>query len=191
MKTKELNGSDRKKIENSISNILSIMLGQDWKNDPDMKETPKRFQRMYEHFFRNEDPIIHTEKTFPTKNDQLVIVKDMEVFGMCPHHLVPIIYNVHIGYIPNGYAIGLSKLSRISSAVASFPKLQENMTTEIADVLEKSLKPLGIIVVVDGVHGCMRTRGVEQCNSSTVTSDCRGVMREKPEARQEFLSLVS
>ena len=162
----------------------------DYKNDPDMKGTPERLGRMYEHFFRNEDVECHFDKKFPTTNDQMIIVKDIEAIGMCPHHLVPIIYTVHIGYIPNGYAIGLSKLARVAIGLASYPKLQENYTEEIKTKIKEHINPRGVMVVVDGVHGCMRTRGVEQANSSTVTSAVDGIFMEKDTAKQEFLKLI-
>lgn len=163
-----------------------------WRDLPDMIGTPERVAKMFEHFFRNhkqEEIDVQLSKVFPTTNDQLIIVKDIQTFGLCPHHLLPIVYNIHIGYIPNGKALGLSKLARLSILLAAYPMLQENYTNKIADELEKALSPLGIMVVVSGVHGCMRFRGVER-NATTMTSDCRGVMREKSEARSEFLQLI-
>lgn len=177
-----------------IEHIESILsdLYPDWKNNPDMVETPKRVERMYRHFFRNSE-YSHIEsimsKVFPTTNDQMVIIKDIECFGMCPHHLLPIIYKIDIGYIPKGLALGLSKFARLCIAVASFPKIQENLTCEIADTLETYLKPSGVMVVVRGVHGCMRCRGVEM-DSETITSDVRGVFRTVSQARSEFLNLL-
>ena len=161
-----------------------------YESNPDMKGTPERLERMFTHFFRNEEVEHHFDKRFPTTNDQMVIVKNIEAIGMCPHHFVPIIYNIHIGYIPDGWAIGLSKLARISIGLASYPKLQENLTDEILQAIKKNLNPRGIIVVVDGVHGCMRCRGVQQANSSTVTSAVDGLFMEKDTAKQEFLSLI-
>lgn len=178
-----------------LEEYIGKMLGElepNWKDSPDMVGTPERVARMFRHFFRNhkqEEVDKQMSKVFPTTNDQLVIVKDIEAFGMCPHHLLPIVYKVHIGYIPNGKAVGLSKLARLAIILAGYPKLQENYTNEIANEIEKALKPRGIMVVVSGVHGCMRCRGVE-LDSSTITSDCRGDMRNEPEARSEFLQLI-
>lgn len=182
---------DINKLEILIADFLKE-LKPDFKQHPDFKETPKRVAKMYAHFFRDSEQSEITEimeKVFPTNNDQLVIVKDIEAFGLCPHHLLPIVYKIHIGYIPNGKALGLSKFARLSIALAGYPKLQENLTSEIADALEQYLEPLGLMVVVNGVHGCMRCRGVEM-DSATITSDCRGILREKQEARMEFLELV-
>ncbi|TAH59921.1 MAG: GTP cyclohydrolase I [Gottschalkiaceae bacterium] len=165
-------------------------LNPDYQNDPDMKGTPERLQKMYQHFFRNEDIEYHFEKKFPTTNDQMVVVRNIEVIGMCPHHFVPIIYRVSIGYIPDKWAIGLSKLARIAIGLASYPKLQENYTDEIVQAIKKHLKPKGVIVVVDGVHGCMRCRGVQQSESSTITSSIDGIFMDKDTAKQEFLKLI-
>jgi len=160
--------------------------------DANYIETPERVARMMRHFFRNDKKEVVadiTRKVFPSENDQMVIVKNIECFGMCPHHLVPVVYKVAIGYIPNGKVIGLSKLARLAIAVCSIPKLQEDVTKEIADELENILETNGVMVVMNGQHGCMRCRGIEM-NAYCVTSDCRGVFRTKPEARIEFLDLI-
>lgn len=179
------------KINEACLHLVSA-LNPDFRTDPDMKDTPNRISRMYQHFFRgsNKEEVENiVSKVFPTKNDQMVIVKDIECFGMCPHHFMPIVYKVHIGYIPNGQALGLSKFGRLAIALSAYPKLQENFTTELADVLEEHLSPLGIMVVVNGVHGCMRCRGVEM-NSATITSDTRGAFRQTPATRAEFMNLL-
>lgn len=179
-----------------MSNLLEATtdlvksLNPEYMENPDMKGTPERLERMFSHFFRNEDVEHHFEKKFPTTNDQMIIVRDIEVIGMCPHHFVPIIYKVHIGYIPDGWAIGLSKLARIAISLASYPKLQENFTDEIVQVIKKNLNPRGIMVVVDGIHGCMRCRGVQQNDSSTITSAIDGLFMEKDTAKEEFLKLI-
>jgi len=184
-------GQEEKNIEHLIEKILDI-LNPSWGSDPDMRETPNRVARMYLHFFRDctdEELDEQINKVFPTKNDQMVIQKNIECFGLCPHHLLPIVYKVHIGYLPDGWAIGLSKLPRLATMLSSYPKLQENFTHEIADTLEHKLKPAGIMVVVEGLHGCIRCRGVEQ-DSVTITSDCRGLLRLNSDARHELLSLI-
>lgn len=174
-----------------IKRLLEL-LGSDIK-DPNFEETPQRVVKMLKHFFRNEQKEVIaniSRKVFPSDNDQLVIVKDIECFGMCPHHLLPVVYNVAIGYVPKGKVLGLSKLARLAIAVCSFPKLQEDITREITDELEKMLETLGVMVVMKGKHGCMRCRGVEM-DASAITSDCRGVLRTKPAARMEFLELLN
>lgn len=177
-------------IQENVKQLL-LSLGANLE-DPNFKDTPLRVAKMFQHFFRDKQEEAIAEiatKVFPSKNDQLVIVKDIKCFGMCPHHLAPIEYNIAIGYVPQGKVLGLSKLARLAIAVTSYPKLQEDITKEIVDVLEEQLKPLGAMCVVNGLHGCMRFRGVEM-ESATITSDCRGVLRTVPEARAEFLNLL-
>lgn len=160
--------------------------------DPNFKDTPDRVTRLMRHFFRNDkDKVISeiSKKVFPSDNNEVVIVKDIKCFGMCPHHLVPVTYNVAIGYIPNGKVIGLSKLARLAVAISSFPKLQEDITKEIADEVEKILGTEGVMVVMEGKHGCMWCRGIEM-DAICVTSNCRGSFRTDPSSRAEFLSLI-
>lgn len=160
-------------------------------DDPNFKDTPLRVARMYMHFFRNERSRVVKSikrKVFPSKNDQIVLVKDIVCFGMCPHHLLPVIYDVAIGYIPNGKVLGLSKLARLAIAECSYPKLQEDVTKEIADTLEDILDTKGLIVIMTGQHSCMKCRGIEM-NAECVTSDCRGILRD-PGSKSEFLKLL-
>lgn len=177
-----------KTSENIVKELL-LSVGQKDLNHPDFKDTPLRVAKVYKHFFRNEDPKIHFEKKFPTTNDQIVILKDINVIGLCPHHLLPIEYKVHIGYIPNNFALGLSKFNRIVSAVASYPKLQENMTDEICAIINEQLNPKGVIVVVEGIHGCMKFRGVED-TTKTITSEISGAFVENNSTKSEFLLLL-
>jgi GTP cyclohydrolase I len=176
------------KLENIIKKLL-LNVGQKDLKHPDFKDTPERVTKVYKHFFRNEDPKIHFNKKFPTTNDQIVILKDINVIGLCPHHLLPIEYKVHIGYIPNGFALGLSKFNRVVQAIASYPKLQKNMTDEICSSINKSMKPAGVIVVVEGIHGCMKFRGVKD-STKTITSEISGVFQDNPSTKSEFFSLI-
>lgn len=175
-----------KKFEDVIK-----VLNSNWQQDPDMLDTPKRLAKMYSHFFRNEDPAEHFKKIFPTSNKNSITIKNIECFGMCPHHLLPIIYKVSIGYIPNGYALGLSKFSRISRALASTPKLQENFCCDIVNAFKKHLSPKGVICTVEGMHGCMRCRGVEEKTASVVTYDAWGSYKTNPDLRSEFMSFIT
>lgn len=175
-------------LEKIISDLLKHS-GQEDLSHPDFAETPERVAKMYKHFFRNEDPKIHFSKKFPTTNDQIVILKGIHVTGLCPHHLVPIEYKVHIGYMPKGFALGLSKFNRVVEAVASYPKLQENMTDEICHLINEAMDPKGVIVVVEGIHGCMKFRGVED-TTVTITSQISGVFAEDTSTKSEFLSLI-
>ena len=184
---------DMEMLEKKVAEFLQV-LKPDYKFNPDFKDTPNRVARMYSLFFKDKDNESEEvekilSKTFPTNNDQMIIIKDIECFGMCPHHLLPIIYNIDIGYIPNGLALGLSKFARLAICLSKYPKLQENFTTEITVSINKYLKPKGVMVVVNGLHGCMRCRGVEM-NSSTVTSDIIGTFKTQLQSRQEFLELI-
>lgn len=177
------------KLEEAFRKCFDL-LNQNWRMDPDMKDTPARVARMYAHFFRNEGIEQHYNKKFPTTNRQLVILKNIECFGMCPHHLTPIVYIVHIGYVPMGLAIGLSKLVRIAMALSSYPKLQENFTSELAESINNNLKPQGVIVIIEGLHNCIRCRGVEN-NSICITSEIKGIFMENPNIKIEFMDLLN
>ncbi len=174
------------KLKKEFENILSI-LNPNWENDSDMKDTPERLSRMYNHFFRKEDPTIHFSKVFPSNNNNLVILKDIKCFSMCPHHLLPVTYKIHIGYKPDGWVLGLSKFARVADAVASYPKLQENVTLEIAELIYKNLKAKGVIVVVEGIHDCMRCRGVEQDSKVQTSAVCGSFLDTEKEF---FLSSI-
>ena len=180
-------------IENYIAKIL-IDLGVDLKK-PDFKETPLRVARMYNELFEGyrkesveELKNIFNSK-FPSNNNSMVIVKDLRMFSLCPHHLLPVEYKISIGYVPKGYVLGLSKLSRISELLAKRPILQETLTVEIAEILQKELKCSGVFVNNEGRHYCMIMRGVKQFDSKTNTSHITGIFK-KAEVRNEFLNLI-
>lgn len=177
-----------KRIEKTCEKLLTE-LNPDWKKNHDMQETPIRIAKMYAHFFRNDNVAQYFEKKFPTQNSQIILLKDIECFGVCPHHLIPVVYKVHIGYIPKGWVIGLSKLARIAIGLCSYPKLQENFTSELAEVINKNLHPKGVIVVVEGLHSCIRSRGVE-LPSSSLTSEVKGCFLDNPTLKQEFFNLI-
>ena len=120
----------------------------------------------------------------------MVIVKDIDYYSHCEHHMVPFFGKVHIGYIPEGRVVGLSKLARLVEVYARRLQIQEQLTFQIADAIEKVLKPKGVIVVVDGVHMCMVMRGIKKANAVTVTSAVRGGFKEDSKARSEFLELI-
>ena len=178
------------KIVTYVGKILQE-LGVDL-TDQNFLETPWRVAKMLRYFFRDDkDKVVLDveKKVFPTTNDQIVLIKGIECFGMCPHHLLPIRYRVAIGYVPNKKVLGLSKLPRLAMAVCSYPKLQEDATREIADVIEKLIGQKGIMVIMWGEHGCMRCRGIEM-KAEVVTSECRGIFREDGNAKDEFLKLL-
>ncbi|MBR0113097.1 MAG: GTP cyclohydrolase I FolE [Clostridia bacterium] len=182
---------DKKRIENAVREILAAV-GE----DPDREglvETPARVARMYEEIFSGleSDPKRHL-KLFDEGSDEMVIVRDIPLYSMCEHHLLPFIGKAHIAYIPSdGKVIGLSKLARIVDNFAKRPQLQERLTGQIADFLDESMKPLGVAVVIEAEHLCMTMRGARASGSQTRTSALRGIMRNDAKTRAEALSLLT
>ena len=158
-------------------------------------ETPKRVVAAYEEFFEgyNQDPEEILEKTFEEVEgyDEMVIVKDIRLESHCEHHIVPILGKAHIGYIPNKRVVGISKLARIVDVFGKRLQIQETMTSQIANTIQKVLDPKGVAVVIDAGHQCMTTRGVHKTESSTVTSSMKGIFKENPVTRNEFLSFIN
>jgi GTP cyclohydrolase I len=183
---------DHEKIEKAVRMILEA-IGE----DPDREgllETPQRVARMYEEIFQGmqQDPKEYLSKIFNEAHEELVLVKDIPFYSMCEHHLVPFFGKAHVGYIPRGGRVtGLSKLARAVEAVAKRPQLQERLTTEVADSIAETLKPYGVIVVVEAEHMCMTMRGVKKPGSRTITSAVRGVFQKDSTARAEAMSLIN
>ncbi len=174
-----------------LTREMLVRLGEDPERDG-LRRTPERMERSLQYLTKGygEDP----EKTllgamFDVAYDEMVIVKDIEVFSLCEHHLLPFFGKVHVAYIPRGKVIGLSKVPRLVDVFARRLQVQERLTTQIAEAIDKAIKPLGVGVVVEARHLCMMMRGVEKQHSSTVTSSMLGAFREK-ETRDEFLALI-
>ncbi len=182
---------DKARIEKAVREIL-IAIGE----DPDREglvETPKRVANMYEEIFAGLDSAPHRLlKVFDEgDNDEMVVVRDIPMYSMCEHHLLPFIGKAHIAYIPaDGKVIGLSKLARIVSDFAKRPQLQERLTSQIADFLEENLSPKGVAVVVEAEHLCMTMRGARAAGATTFTSALRGSMRKDARTRAEVMSLL-
>tara|TARA_X000000368_G_scaffold159992_1_gene126081 strand:+ start:3426 stop:4001 length:576 start_codon:yes stop_codon:yes gene_type:complete len=185
---------DHERIERAVTEIL-VAIGEDPDRDG-LLETPKRVARMYAEVCSGlqEDPSHHLEKTFDVghDHDELILVKNIPLYSLCEHHLLPFIGEAHVGYIPsaNGRITGLSKLARIVDGYAKRPQVQERLTTEVADALQRILEPRGVIVVVEAEHLCMSMRGVQKPGSSTVTSAVHGVFRDDMSSRMEALRMI-
>ena len=170
----------------------------EWAGDnPDREglvETPKRVVKAYEEFFAgyDDDPEEILRKTFEEVEgyDEMVLVKNIRLESHCEHHIVPILGKAHIAYIPHNRVVGISKLARIVDAFGKRLQTQETMTAQIANTIEKVLEPKGVAVVVDAAHQCMTTRGIHKRESSTVTSCMRGIFKENPRTRNEFLTFI-
>jgi len=176
----------------------TIDLLKQWLMDMDVSVpdgTPERIANMYGEFFipphQYEIPPF-TFTTFPNDDDisDLVIVKDINFFSMCEHHLIPFFGTAHVGYLPHEHIVGLSKIPRVVDWYARRPQLQERLTAQIADFIREQLRPKGVIVVVEARHLCVAMRGIKSINAVTVTSALRGVFLAQPNARQEFFSLI-
>jgi len=181
---------NHEQIEHHIRQILSL-IGEDVDREG-LLETPARVTRMYEEIFAgySVDPRDVLGVTFDERHEELVIVKDIVYYSQCEHHMAPFFGKVHIGYIPSGKIAGLSKFARLVEAITRKLQVQERITSEIADIMDEVLKPHGVMVVVEGEHLCMCSRGVKKPGSKTVTSAVRGTFRKDPASRAEFLALL-
>ena len=182
--------ANRATIEGHIREILRL-IGEDVDREG-LIDTPARVTRMYEEIFAGYDADFREVLgvTFDENHHELVIVKDIVYYSQCEHHMAPFFGRIHIGYLPNGTIAGLSKFARLVEAVTRKLQVQERITTQIADILEEVLNPIGVMVVVEGEHLCMCARGVKKPGSKTITSAVRGGFRKDPALRAEFLSLI-
>jgi len=182
---------DTERIAAAVREIL-IAIGE----DPDREgliETPRRVARTYKELFSglHEDAHQYTKKFFTEKYNEIVLVRDISFNSMCEHHLMPFMGEVHIGYIPNGRVIGLSKLARVIEVVSHRPQIQERMTEDIASLLYESLDANAVAVVVEAVHTCMTVRGVKKPGSLCVTSALRGGFLKNASSRAEIFALIN
>jgi GTP cyclohydrolase IA len=169
-----------------------VRLGEDPKRDG-LLDTPERMVSAMQYLTKGyqEDPEkILREALFDVSYDEMVIVKDIEMFSLCEHHLLPFFGKVHVAYIPNGKVIGLSKIPRLIDVFARRLQVQERLTVQIAETIQSAINPQGVGVVIEARHLCMMMRGVEKQHSAAVTSSMLGVFRDEQETRQEFLSLI-
>jgi GTP cyclohydrolase I len=157
-----------------------------------LRETPRRVADMYAEVFSGlrQDPADVLRVGFEEGHQELVLVKDIPFYSMCEHHFLPFHGLAHVGYIPNGRVVGLSKLARAVEILARRPQLQERLTSQLADAIMTTLEPAGVAVVISASHLCMTMRGVQKPGSMTVTSAMRGVFQRNPATRAEFMSLI-
>lgn len=184
---------DFEKIKKGVQLILEG-IGEDL-NREGLKDTPERVARMYGEIFSGvgKDPLDGIRPTvFHEKHDEMIILKDVPFFSVCEHHLIPFYGKAHVAYIPGkeGKVVGLSKLARVVENASRKPSLQERLTKEIADALERLLSPLGVLVIIEAEHLCMSMRGVRKPGHLTITSAVRGVFLTSQKTREEALSLI-
>ena len=167
-------------------------------DDPDregLRGTPERVVRAYEEFFAGyaEDPVALLATTFEktAAYDEMIVLRDIRLESHCEHHMVPILGKAHVGYLPAGRVVGISKLARLVEAFAKRMQIQEALTSQIADTIQDVLQPRGVGVVIEAAHQCMTTRGVRKPGVSLVTSRMLGCFRDDPTTRREFLSMIA
>ena len=185
-------GVDQARVEAAVRELL-VAIGENPDRDG-LKRTPSRVARAYAEIFAGlaADPDEVLETTFDENHDELVLVKDIPLYSICEHHLVPWHGTAAVGYIPgtDGRITGLSKLARVVDLYAKRPQVQERLTSQVADAVLRRLEPQGVVVVVEAEHLCMAMRGVRKPGSTTVTSAVRGIFKSDPRSRAEALSLI-
>ena len=179
-------------FEQAVTKVLEL-LGEDPKREG-LLQTPKRVAKALKFLTEgyDQDPKeILNQALFSTSNDEMVLVRDIEFYSMCEHHILPIIGRAHVAYIPDGKVVGLSKIPRIVNVYARRLQIQEQMTEQIADAISETIKPKGVAVVVHARHMCMEMRGVQKINSTTVSSALRGLFKSDERTRNEFYNLIN
>jgi len=179
------------KLEYHYKEVLKL-IGEDSEREG-LLQTPfrvaKSIQFLTQGYDHDPEQILLSAK-FKEDYREMVIVKDIEIFSLCEHHLIPFIGKAHVAYIPNGYITGLSKIARVVEAYSRRLQVQERLTTQIKEAIQNTLNPLGVAVVIEAKHLCMAMRGIQKQNSVTTTSDFTGAF-ERPETRAEFISLIT
>ena len=181
----------QEEFENAVTKVLEL-LGEDPKREGLLK-TPSRVAKAWGFLTEGyqEDPKeILNQALFTTSNDEMVVVRDIEFYSTCEHHMLPIIGRAHVAYIPDGKVVGLSKIPRIVNVFARRLQIQEQMTEQIADAIADTINPKGVAVVVHARHMCMEMRGVQKINSTTVSSALRGLFKSDQRTRSEFYNII-
>jgi GTP cyclohydrolase I len=178
-------------FEELVREII-VRLGEDPKREG-LARTPERVHRAYEYLtkgYKEDAEAMLKKALFTVTYDEMVIVKDVEMFSLCEHHVLPFFGKVHVAYIPNGKVVGLSKIPRLIEIFSRRLQIQERLTTQIAETIQKAIEPQGVGVVIEARHLCMAMRGVEKHRTEAVTSAMLGAFRENLQTREEFLSLI-
>lgn len=179
-------------FETAITKVLEL-IGEDPKREGLVK-TPHRVAKAWDFLtegYRQDPKEILNQALFTSSNDEMVVVRDIEFYSTCEHHMLPIIGRVHVAYIPDGKVVGLSKIPRIVNVFARRLQIQEQMTEQIADAISETIKPKGVAVVVHARHMCMEMRGVQKINSTTVSSALRGLFKSDQRTRNEFYNIIN
>jgi GTP cyclohydrolase IA len=182
---------DKKKIEKAVRDILEA-IGENPRRK-DLLDTPSRVAEMYEEIFSgvHKDPAKELEIILEQKHEEIVLLKNIPLYSICEHHLLPFLGRAHIAYIPkHGRVTGLSKIARVVDILSRRPQIQERLTTQTAEIIMSKLNPLGVMVVIEAEHMCMSMRGVQKPGTLTVTSAVRGVFKENFKTRSEALALM-
>ena len=183
-------------MANEFENAVRVMIesvGEDPTREGLLK-TPERVKKAYEFMFggyKDSAEEILNSALFSSSNDEMVLIKDIELYSTCEHHLLPIIGRAHVAYIPNGKVVGLSKIPRVVDVFARRMQIQEQLTEQIADAIMQTIAPKGVAVVIQARHMCMEMRGVEKINSTTTSSALRGLFKSDEKTRAEFFSLIN
>jgi GTP cyclohydrolase I len=187
---KQLKKPSEAEVHQAIRTLLT-WAGDDPEREG-LRDTPKRVARAYREWFAgyDEDPEEMLKRTFEEAGgyDEIVMLRDIPFNSFCEHHMAPITGFVHVGYLPNGRVVGISKLARVVDAFAKRLQIQERLTAQVADVINRVLQPQGVAVVIKATHGCMTSRGVHKHGVSMVTSQMLGCFRDNPASRQEFMT---
>ena len=181
-----------REIEKAIAHVLEHGIGEQHVDPEALENTPNRVARAYHELFSGytADETEILSRVFDDPHDEMVIVKDIPMYSMCEHHMLPFIGKVSIGYIPDGKILGISKLARLVEIYARRLQLQERLTAQVADAIMKHVEPQGVGIVVEAEHTCMTMRGVNKPGTMTVTSAMRGIFKEDAKTRAEFLGLI-
>ena len=187
-----MKSDEQKLFEESVTNMIRSV-GEDPTREG-MLKTPERVYKAYQFMYGGyqEDPKAILESAlFETSNDEMVLIKDIELYSTCEHHLLPIIGRAHVAYIPNGKVVGLSKIPRVVDVFSRRMQIQEQLTEQIADIIMNTIEPKGVAVVIQARHMCMEMRGVEKINSTTTSSALRGLFKKDERTRNEFFNLIN